>query len=305
MGATMSRARSGFTLIELLVVIAIIAVLIGLLLPAVQKVREAANRAKCVNNLKQLGLALHNQHDSNGRFPNGVTWTGPMYGGQRINLWFHIFPYLEQENLYKATDMNVSGILWFNNNTNVVNKPVPQLLCPSDSTCDSVKNGYNVSNYRGVFSGRQISDIYSTNAAVMAVFGANRGAKLTDITDGTSNTMLLTEGPRGAPDEFRGFAWSDQPAGGCVIFTELPPNSPLPDRCHPATGWCVDRPTMGLPAVSGDGTKTDTAAARSKHNGVHATLADGSVRFVSNSISLDTWRAASTIAGGEIPASDW
>jgi prepilin-type N-terminal cleavage/methylation domain-containing protein len=105
----MSHRRRGFTLIELLVVIAIIAILIGLLVPAVQKVREAANRATCQNNLKQIGLAVHNHHDTNNRFPDGcnnkrlVPLTAP-----RTTYMLELYPYLEQDNTYQRFDKNVT-----------------------------------------------------------------------------------------------------------------------------------------------------------------------------------------------------
>ena len=105
----MRRCRSGFTLVELLVVIAIIAVLIGLLLPAVQKVREAANRATCQNNIKQLGLAVHNHHDTHNAFPKGTLngKAGPL-AAPRITYMIALYPYLEQENTYRRWDPSVT-----------------------------------------------------------------------------------------------------------------------------------------------------------------------------------------------------
>src|SRR5712692_7075139 len=112
----MSRKRQGFTLVELLVVIAIIAVLIGLLVPAVQKVREAANRMTCANNLKQIALAAHHHHDATGKFPTGVRFAVDVGGRPTLgtNLWVELLPYFEQDNLYKKWDYydnrnNVAG----------------------------------------------------------------------------------------------------------------------------------------------------------------------------------------------------
>ena len=130
--------RRGFTLIELLVVIAIIAILIGLLVPAVQSVREAANRIKCANNLKQLGLAAHHFHDANQHLPPGIGYYPPA-GGAFGTYHFHLLPYLEQDNLYRAALGTVAfpapdgpRTVYYPGNNTVYSRPVSVFLCPSD-----------------------------------------------------------------------------------------------------------------------------------------------------------------------------
>src|SRR5438046_1463523 len=154
------KQRNGFTLIELLVVIAIIAILIALLVPAVQKVREAAARAQCANNLKQIGLASHNYHDSNGHFPPGIGYYPTAANGAFGTYWFHLLPHLEQGDLYRSALGSVPfppptgpTVVHYPGNNNVYGQRVAVYLCPSDPSVDPtgvvVIQGYSfgVSSY--------------------------------------------------------------------------------------------------------------------------------------------------------------
>ena len=309
--------KTGFTLVELLVVITIIGILIALLLPAVQAAREAARRAQCANNLEQLGLAMQSYHAAKGCFPPGVIWQGVQYGPWRQNFHLHLLPYYEHDNVYNMIDWNVAYTgypIWcVNPNGNATQVVIPELLCPSDgvggTTLTSVGAGgasfiYGRLNYFGVFNGHQVGDLTSNLTGthgpyyffgtqqvqfnnVWAVFDSNRVTTIADIRDGTSNTMCMAESLTGTPTCARGFAWSDQPTGA-MLFTELAPNSPLPDRCPPFSGggyatW--NCPLPDAPETPGDGYTTDNCSARSHHpGGVQVLMTDGSVHFIGNSI---------------------
>jgi prepilin-type N-terminal cleavage/methylation domain-containing protein len=197
--------RAGFTLIELLVVIAIIAILIGLLLPAVQKIREAANRMKCSNNLKQLGLAMHNYHDTNGAFP--YLRSG---GGQNRHTWaLLLLPYIEQDNVYRVYQSTISGVNktdGFNNHTSTD----PQMVAARQTQirtffCPSRRRPVSLSP---ITTGSTVTGVPSDYAActgdtnvvpttgVFQLVNSNHMLALTgfaDITDGTSNTLMIGE----------------------------------------------------------------------------------------------------------------
>jgi prepilin-type N-terminal cleavage/methylation domain-containing protein/prepilin-type processing-associated H-X9-DG protein len=225
MPAKSVRSRAGFTLIELLVVIAIIAILIGLLLPAVQKIREAANRMKCSNNLKQIGLGLHNFNDTNGTLPPGGSNDRIPWGNAGVNgsawgsSWLvYILPYVEQDNIYRQWQFN-GGSGWGgpsqNNNAPIVNnKTIPIYRCPSSPLDKMQQAGYAnpvavplmIPNYVGIAGAANglianftdSSRVFSGGAGISTnngVLYAHSAVAISTVTaqDGLSNTMMVSE----------------------------------------------------------------------------------------------------------------
>ena len=323
-------ARKGFTLIELLVVIAIIAVLIGLLLPAVQKVREAANRMSCQNNLKQIGVALHNHNGTLGTFP----CASEMPRGQLSQPWSahaRLLPYLEQENLAKLIDWGTARND-FRTRPDVAKMRIATFMCPSEVN-DRARVTANITYYPNNFSFVQgtwfvydpASGSYGDGA-----FAPNLKARTADILDGLSNTLAATENKAYQPN---------------VWDTLLPstlnvpaPNSPTAALAFVGSGtfdsnghteWVegdvhetgiTTTFTPNTRVTYSDGTQTydiditsmrdgesltaptyAAITARSYHPAVvNSLFMDGSVRVITNAVSLANWRAMGTRAGGEL-----
>ena len=312
--------RQGFTLIELLVVIAIIAVLIGLLVPAVQKVREAANRMSCGNNLKQLAIAVHSYGDSMGSLPhNGsrsFTTQGQSCCGTSAPRWSwlaRVLPYIEQEALFKQAD--VSDITNLDANATVlaaIATPIKSIRCPSDITpatrTDAANIGTTVglTSYKGVSGGnwgdgeaRWLSGTpngpFSGPVGTTSHSGINNGngmffrgdylrkLKLTDILDGTSNTLMLGEDV-GAMNQHVSWPYSNNAVGTCGIAI----NS---KQANGAAYAISDWPNV--------------YSFRSLHSGgAQFALADASVRFVRESANITSYRSLCSIQGGEQASSD-
>ncbi len=336
----MMRRRRGFTLIELLVVIAIIAVLIALLLPAVQAAREAARRIQCVNNMKQLGLAIHNYVSSMGSLPPGRIWspnTGAgsfptIFSGAPNTPWFvMMLPQFEQQALSSSFNFAlgsegfpanpVAGLIA---NSTVASTLVSAFQCPSDtgskfqiptsyaggqlSSFIFTKGNYAVAwgntNWGQSFASAQ-SALYLQSA-----FGHNGNIGFASITDGTSNTVFMGEVLQGAINDVRGLMW-DPIAGGSSFMTRMTPNG-LIDYLGLTTGgdqiepsFCTNDPVHNLPCVGVAGDNTAFSATRSRHaGGVNTLFGDGSVRFIKNTINPVTWIGLNTISAGEVIGSD-
>jgi prepilin-type N-terminal cleavage/methylation domain-containing protein len=314
-----TRARSAFTLIELLVVIAIIAILLGLLLPAVQKVREAAARAQCTNNLKQLGLAVHNCNDTYGRLPPVYGWfrtssNTPQAGAGYGSVLVHLLPFLEQDNLYKASLTTFSGVqAYMPSLVNAVNAtPVKVFQCPSDpSMAQGHPNGMaegGASYGCNFFAFGTASGTYPVTS--WSWWGIN--SIPATFTDGTSNTILFTE--KYARCEYP----PGKTTGGGTMWAHINYNSgqswwPVvmaPDftKYNPQ---CYGPNAGALPQVRpnpfmGTGGVCDFSRAATAHTGsIQVGLGDGSVRGVAQSISPTTWWYAFTPSGGEVMPSDW
>jgi prepilin-type N-terminal cleavage/methylation domain-containing protein/prepilin-type processing-associated H-X9-DG protein len=333
-------ARPAFTLIELLVVIAIIAILIGLLLPAVQKVREAASRMKCQNNLKQVALGAHNYESTLGYFPPGEGPRSTDGGTSRPSLAAVILPYLEQANKYNLFNFAFDV-------TSVTNRPaswqdVPIYLCPSEVSSVAFSNGGQAAgrlNYFGSIGAmadcRSPSDpragVFNANYSNVVAGTAPTGTRIAELTDGTSNTAMFSEVMRStgypstidnntnvqsgnisvAPGLYDGRAVTGC-AGGTVAIRinyvglqyyrggivhnsfyshTLPPN------------WNRKQSTAAAQKYGcGDASfrRAHIAASSYHTGGVNVAMADGSVRFVSDSIDFAVWQAVGTKAGGEV-----
>ena len=329
----------GFTLIELLVVIAIIGVLVAILLPAVQQAREAARRSQCSNNLKQLGIALHNYESTFGLFA-GL----PSVSAYGFSVQAQILPYVDQASLRNLIDFNTplmtgSGGSQVMNpvHANVVNKVIPLFLCPSDGMQPLFTNSNTgVSSFAGtnyvVCSGSGIAANYDTRARTDGMFWWGSGVRIADITDGSSNTVMLSEallgngvdlatlGPIDPQRQMARYSGGGMGAAGAG-FTGPPGNDPnlaaaaagaaavdgrgrsswIWGREHMTTFNTYITPNSMTPDVHRNGFGWFTP--RSLHvGGVQVTLADGSVRFVSENVSLDAWRAYGTRAGRELPS---
>ena len=292
--------RRGFTLVELLVVIAIIGILVALLLPAIQAAREAARRAQCVNNLKQLGVALHNYHDAMQVFPAGHTLDNRTLG-DRFTWPVALWPYLEQEALYSQMDFRSDFGSCYTWNTPIMLSALASFQCPSDGESAyghqcRVRNSY-VANTGIGYLRKQLPAAHQPG-----MFQQNRYLKMRDITDGTSTTVGISEFLKVREGyDYRG-TWSYPE--GCHYQHDRTPNTRIPDELR--IGCCpnADANHPEAPCIE---TYTDHAtrkvlmSARSRHpGGVQVMLMDGAAKFVTDSIDIVTWRALGTPFGYEV-----
>jgi prepilin-type N-terminal cleavage/methylation domain-containing protein/prepilin-type processing-associated H-X9-DG protein len=346
----MANPRRGFTLIELLIVVAIIAVLIGLLLPAIQTVREAAGRMSCGNNLKELGLALHNYHATNGCFPPGLISSGTNVSDAEASGFTYLLPFIEQDNVQKIYRFDVPW--WDRDNFAAVTMQVGVFLCPSNrdrgemdlapiaaawnTSLPPVAASCDYAFCRGA-NGALHRDWTRIPIEVRGVFniqpspllGGRSGLRLRDISDGASGTFAMGEAAGGSAsflvrdlaDPSR--AVIDPLTGQPAVLEQSWGAAGVGNTSHPFYGSVLavtaqyglapdprDEPMNrrpGTPSVYGADPRGDGRSGkdyisgfRSLHpGGCNFVYCDGSVRFVTETIAADVYRALSTYAGGE------
>ncbi len=323
------KKRKGFTLIELLVVIAIIAILVALLLPAVQQAREAARRTQCKNNLKQIGLALHNYHDIYNTFPPGRTRntysgiTDAWYTGNIA--WLpRLLPQIDQAPLYNTIDWNLGqgtgstdgdGGVNGTNPTGARRQIIPAFRCPTDPGNGSITwttpAGVRVSgspSNTGYASGNYVGNVgratrLTTNTP--GVFGQNSQMRFRDVTDGTSNVLAVSECVIGFYRESTNDGGNNtdcvsgskdtsttRMAGNSWFYSYFPQSAFFNTYVGPNNKKSVD---------CGVNSDRVNAAARSLHvGGVQAVLCDGSVKFISENIDLTTWNNLGNKSDGNV-----
>jgi prepilin-type N-terminal cleavage/methylation domain-containing protein/prepilin-type processing-associated H-X9-DG protein len=323
--------RRGFTLIELLVVIAIIGILIGLLLPAVQKIRDTAARAQCTNNLKQIGLALHNYHDSQGSFPPGYIDgntnpnstpdrdVGPGWGWASF-----LLPYLEQTPLYNQIDFRVG--VGLGSNAAISQLPLKVYLCPADGTqqtftvwptnivvahgnyvgCNGWEECFNGAggNPQGGSGTDGLAGGYG--GAGVGLFYRNSKNRIANVTDGLSNTIFV--GERCAAHSPS--TWTGAVTGGrCPAWMSTqpwtPPYSPPPGPPYDNADYdealvLAHCNATHLPSADFPIYDPDTFWSLHLGPGANFLFGDGSVHFLTSSIDPYTYQALATIAGGEV-----
>jgi prepilin-type N-terminal cleavage/methylation domain-containing protein/prepilin-type processing-associated H-X9-DG protein len=314
--------KRGFTLIELLVVIAIIAILIALLLPAVQQAREAARRSTCKNNLKQIGLALHNYHDTHKAFPYGRSHPGRPSGAATVlnhKGWLMLLPYIDQANLYNKFDptvctstfnyvpANASGVVAgspvTSGNDYVVSRIISVFSCPSDPRADTdgeqqsqgvhygiVASG---SQYKGEFTNYDFNVAATLGSLVdwdaeprttRHLFGTNGCSRIRDVTDGTSNTVAVSETTRSVANGIPAtWGYTNWTSWG-VVFDSSGLNKWFISGGQPVFGQLA---SWGYPGSYHVG-------------GCHVLMADGSVRFASENMDIIVRQNLSACGDGNV-----
>ena len=310
----MRTTRGGFTLIELLVVIAIIAILIGLLLPAVQKVREAAARLQSMNNFKQFGIATHNYHDAVGHMPPAFVEFGLAKGYKDGSWLVHILPYVEQDNLKRLVDNNTNSNSQYYSIT--YNQSPPKIFV--NPTDPSQHNGMydDTASGWGVYA---VTGYVSNYEAMGGILGNSRNLDtkktVTAISDGTSNTVFYTTRTavcQRQPSVYRpshnGPFYNIAPYANASSWYEWMPVVNYWLNGASSTGYLTGAATKFQvnPTWAGTAATCDfRLATQMGSGGILVGLGDGSVRTVSPGVSGATWWAAMTPTGGEVLGNDW